>query len=289
MTATKSTITGALVALVFQLPGPPGGRSIEARCDEGQNVQDVINRAAIGTTITVFGICSENVAIPRSKTAVRVTGGSADAEIIGRVPTNPVVDVQATGVSIDNLTISGPAVAIPGEPRGVGISVLDGASARISHSLIRNNNASGVRVVAAGAVLMENEITANVLGQPVGSAGVELLYNSTVQLLDNHIEENNGTGLYARAQSQVVVLGGIIRNNRGDGVQLHQISHGEFSGAVVNENQGFGIRCFDSKLAGAGTAISLRSAMSLVMCSVHGFPHPGRQDRQALLARQDLP
>jgi hypothetical protein len=275
--AAKGTTASLLVALAVQVPGPPSGRSVEARCDEGQSLQDVINRASIGTAIRVFGVCNENVTIPRSKTALTLTGGSTDAELLGRIATSSVVDVQATGVSIENLRVSGPGVAFPGETRGVGISVLNGASAWISHSVISNNNASGVRVVAAEAVLTGTRITANILGGHPGSAGVEVLTNAVVQSLNNQIEDNNGTGLYARAQSHLVVSGGTIRRNRGDGVQLHQLSQGEFNQAAVNDNQGFGIRCFDSKLAGGqsgnGDFVANGNTAGNVQCPP--FPAPG--------------
>ena len=244
------------------MEGEDKRRNREVQCNQGQTVQQAVNKSKVGDIITVIGVCNENVLILSSKTGLTIKGGSNGAGITGLVSNQAVIDIRsATGITIQGLTISGPGTADGPDTDfgGAGIALFDGASANIFDCVVENNRVDGISINASQAVLTGNTIRNNNLRdlEPVG--GVQVVFNGSAKLFNNQIELNNRHGVILRAQSNAIFSGGTIQSTQGDGLAVRQMSLANLEGATIMiiNNTTFGIVCDnESRIIGVGFTAS---------------------------------
>jgi hypothetical protein len=94
----------------------------------GGSLQAAINASSAGATITVTGICNENISIPWDKTSLTLDGGGA-ATINALNSTLPTVTLLSRYASIKGLNITGGIT---------GIQVVRGATANIDGNIIQS-------------------------------------------------------------------------------------------------------------------------------------------------------
>lgn len=148
-------------------------------CDV-HSLQDAVDRAAEGATITVQGTCTGEVVIRKDR--VRIVGES------GATMQPPVDGVGFTilgdGVEISGLTFVGGAV---------GIDVFGGASAEIADNRFFDYTQAGIEVRAnSNAVIRDNYIRST--SAPL-ITGVNVIASASAQLERNTIENANGNGV----------------------------------------------------------------------------------------------
>ena len=144
-TEMKIQIAGrwlACVVLGAALVGAPAGaaaRSVD--CDEGDSIQDAIDRApAAGARrfeINVTGTCEERVVIRRDSVTIE-----GDATIVGTV-----LLFQATGVWLIDVTITGP---------GDGVVVAGSNSVRLTGVTLAGNDRFGLYIRSRGNVWLRS-------------------------------------------------------------------------------------------------------------------------------------
>lgn len=225
---------------------------VTVNCSQpNSSVQAEVDNATGLTVITISGVCVENVLIEIDRITLRgddVAPGTieaADANL-------PVVSVLgATGVAIDDLTLTGGRL---------GILAADGAFVKVANSIIENNTADGLRLVASDGELVDTVLENNgsrgilahqnsSLRMSGGSAsdndfrGVHLLYSSSAELANVQINSNANRGLVVATGSAATVADLTVNNNGDRGVWAWDHSTIEMNGGnEVTGNNSFGIR-----------------------------------------------
>ncbi|MDX1405876.1 MAG: right-handed parallel beta-helix repeat-containing protein [Woeseiaceae bacterium] len=159
-------------------------------CDV-HSLQDAVDRAAEGATITVQGTCTGGIVIRKDR--LRIVGESG-ATI--QVPADVVgILILGNGVEIRDLNIVGGRV---------GIDLFSAASAEISASNILQYTQAGIEVRAnSNATIVESYISS-----PGGAfAGINLLAGASAQLINTVIDHPGGLGLAIAATSSAFLAG----------------------------------------------------------------------------------
>jgi hypothetical protein len=222
-------------------------------------------------TITVSGVCNENVVIQSLDrlTLNAAPGASINDPSGGNLDVIDVVDSR--DVSINNFTISGGAL---------GVNCLDRSLCRINGNTIQGANTAGVGVFFSQAdvnggvirnnatgVTVINSSGAKVQGVAVQSngTGIEVRTDSLVNT-DATISGNSGTGLFLHDNATVNCLGCTVSNNGDHGVIVRQNSSVRFAGVTATGNAGGGVSLNEesSALFGSGGNVTGNLPVGLV-------------------------
>jgi hypothetical protein len=201
-----------------------------------QNIQTAIYAALDQDTISVSGICDENITFGSGRRYITLAG-SLGAEINAPNETLPAVVVRGDSITIRGFTISGgyDGVAVLKS----GYAIIDGntiksakrnaiwlqnsGTARIVNSTIRDNPGDGIRI-------SENS-----------SARIGILSPFDGPEQANTIENNGGNGITVLNSSSALIVGNTISENGGDGIRVARVSQADISYNTIEGNNGNGI------------------------------------------------
>ena len=249
-------------------------------CTQGGKLASALTlapRTTAGLTITINGTCVEAVdQVPGNATLQGASSG--DGLQAPAASSNPVLGISGAGVVLDNLTISGGAIAlwVHSGASAVGTNLeIEGSSIRnvfangvltLNSSTIENSNADGIDAFSGGIVFLNGgTVRNNTRGVSVGSGsyldalggaiisdntgGHGALVNGSLVVVAATIEGNSPDGVHPfNGGTALIAGGGVVRSNARDGVRVAGGSV-EVDGAVSN-NAGNGITILNS-----GTAI----------------------------------
>ena len=210
-------------------------------------LQNMLDDARAGTTLSVFGNCSENVIIRNEKQRITIDGNN-NATISGPNANAPTVNVRGKGILIQNFA------GITGGNSGIDVN--RGSNAVINSNTIHNTGGNGVIVdELAFAALINNTIQNN------PGAGVFIAENSTARIGFNADSEttvspntiqSNAIGVVVSNGSSARIIGNSIINNSADGVQVLRDSHSEIASNALNANGGDGIEVGENSFVQLG-------------------------------------
>jgi parallel beta-helix repeat protein len=190
--------------------------------------------------LNVRGTCREFVSITRDNVTLR---GDPSAELVAPTQTADLVIIEARGVTLENLTLTGGRY---------GLRNNHGFSLIISNCVIQDTSSDGFHGFVGDARLMKTTVRNS------GGAGVYLARGASAGVSDDsHIIGNAGAGILADRNSTVVVSASEIGGNGSNGVQLQNGSVGSISTSVIEGNG------TDDDKPGAGITISQSQASML--------------------------
>ncbi len=244
-------------------------------CDRGQKLAAALEHGDFRKPVVIKlrGTCREFVTIARDNVTLR---GDPAAELLAPAQNADLVIIEARGVTLDNLTLTGGRY---------GVRNNQGFSLIISHCVIQGTSSDGLRGFVGDARLMSTTV------RDAGGAGVYLSRGASAGISeDSHIVGNAGPGILADRNSTIVVSDSEISENGSNGVQLQNGSYGSVSGSSVERNG------TDVEKAGAGIAVSQAHAGMLgEWCSwgqclprLAGRPARQRHQRQQVLRCRGL-
>ena len=212
-----------------------GPKTISVSCSNA-SLQQALEGAASGDTVSVTGTCNENVLVRNDKVRVFLDGGGT-AVINGSDPSRPAIDIRGKAVSIQGLAITGGSN---------GIVVQRGANAVINNNMIDGTGGPGVLVnQQAFAVLTNNTIQNNAAeGVYVGEgSAAHIGFNSGIETTasSNTIQFNGGSGITIAGSSSARVVGNMIHNNGGDGVTVDSASQADLANNTIESNKSDGV------------------------------------------------
>ena len=258
---------GALMCIV---PSSGSAKNRKANCDKGKSLQKRIDKSNPGDTISVIGICKENVTISASKSDLVIFGEGANAGIQGQDPGLPTMEIRGRGITIRDLRFDGGRDGIVVLLGGMatilgntitdmalnGIAVVENAFADIGltgppsdltfDGNILTGNRVGILVFSvSGAKISDNTITNNQI------VGIEVDDGSSVRVgipFDGaegaNIITGNGTGsagITVSDSSSADIKGNTISGNTGDGVKISGGSSGMVIDNVIQKNTENGV------------------------------------------------
>ena len=231
---------------VVMLAGAQVPQKVTVDCP-GQSIQAAIDAAPVNLplTVTITGTCTQNVTIDRNDVTLQAPiGPGPGAGITAKDSGKPVIEVGGTGITLNNLTLTGGStglrldfgatvtsstgLTITGSTgNGVGLS---GADLDMFYATISNAGSSGV-AASSGSVAVLNSVTIT------GSAhdGVFARDGSTVIIGGSNdpaaggpsVIDGNGIGVVAQGHATVSISTTQVEKNTGvaglvskDGSQL---------------------------------------------------------------------
>jgi hypothetical protein len=234
-------------------------------------------RTTAGLTITIGGTCVEAVdQVPGNVTLQGASSG--DGLQAPAASSNPVLGISGTGVTLDNLMISGGAIAlwVHSGASAVGINLeIEGSSVRnvfangiitLNSSTVENSKGDGITALSGGIVFLNGgTVRSNSRGILIGSASyVDALGGAVISDNTGHgaddtgslsviaatIEGNGLDGIHvANGGNAFVANNGIVRSNARDGINVSS-GTARTAGGVISNNARYGVSVFYS-----GTAI----------------------------------
>jgi hypothetical protein len=205
--------------------------TIRVNCNAGQTVEQALQRARPGTTISITGTCRERVII----TTDRITlDGQRSAILDGRSNNPGTADGQpnpefdgvviidgVSGITLTGLTIqNGPGNGILGSHSAAfavrntavqdntvtGIVVSDNSTLELTDSTIQRNNAAGINVLNNSSVILKGAIS---ISNKHESGGVNVFGSSTMEIRGAQVQVNNNqaAGLVVGSGSQLAIFG----------------------------------------------------------------------------------
>jgi parallel beta-helix repeat protein len=238
--ARPAFITLSILFLSLTTLSPAEARAPrEVNCDEGETIQEQLDKAQIGDVIEVSGACSENILIVNSAITLRGVGG---ATLDGPDTTTPTIRVRGLNTRIEDFaSISGGSNVV---------HVQRGASADILNNVVENGASSGVLVnQSAYARVTGNTIKNN------GTQGVNVRQSASADILSNVIggdalSGNGLRGIQVSDAAEADIDDNTITNNGSDGIRIRRTSHIRLSEEgglgvpnLIEANGGRGVRC----------------------------------------------
>lgn len=232
----KWGIGSLLMFTLFIWMSPVIGAAQTVTCP-GDSLQDAIDAASAGDTITVTGTCAENVLIPLGKDELVLDGGGT-ATINGpNTTTYATVMVRAKGVTVKGFNITGGYD---------GIWVVFGGHARIEDNTIQGAARNGISVGAGSSAQIINntvqDCTSDGIAVNESSAGrIGVLSTFDTETYPNTIQNNGESGILVTRSSSALIVGNTISNNTLDGVRVVRASHADIANNTINDNQQNGV------------------------------------------------
>ena len=235
--------TAVVLSAIGVLPSAAAqSNTFTVDCSRGQKLATALAQGDFRKplVINVRGTCSEFVTITRDNVTLR---GDPAAELVAPTQDSDLVIIEAKGVTLENLTLTGGAY---------GVRNNQSFSLMITKCVIQGTRSDGVRGFVGDARLVETTV------QNAGGAGVYLSRGASAGISQNsRIVDNAGAGVLADRNSTVVVTATTISGNGSSGVQLQNGSYGSFGGSTISENGGVGLSVGpSSSTTVAGTTIS---------------------------------
>lgn len=211
-----------------------------------ESLQNAINGVIPGVTISVSGVCSENILMRNEKQRITIDGGGVTT-VNGLSNSSPTFNIRGKGILVQNFTITGGSI---------GIEVNRGSNAVINNNVIQNAAKSGVVVdQLAFSVITNNTIENN------PEAGILVDGSSTARIGFNHDTEttaspntiqNNAIGIGVMNRSSVRVVGNNISNNTVGGVMVIRDSQADLASNTISGNGGDGVRVEENSMVQFG-------------------------------------
>jgi len=229
-----------LLSVIGALPSASAqSNTFTVDCGLGQTIAKVMKLGDFRKplVINVRGTCKESVSITRDMVTLR---GDPTAELVAPAQNADLVIVEARGVNLENLTLTGGSY---------GVRNNHGFSLNISNCVIQGTRSDGFHGFVGDARLINTTV------QDAGGAGVYLTRGASAAISQNsQIVGNAGAGVLADRNSTVIVSGSTIGGNGSNGVQLQNGSNGSVSGSVIEGNG------TDDGKPGAGISVSQSQA-----------------------------
>ena len=210
-------------------------------------LQNAINLAAPGQTISVAGTCSENILIRNEKQRITIDGGCT-ATLSGPSSDSPAFNVRGKGILIQNFTITGGSH---------GVVVNRGSNAVLNNNVIQSTGGDGVKVEQLSFAVLTN----NTIGSHPGD-GISVEDNSTARIgfnLDsetsasaNTIQNNSGRGIKVGNGSHARAIGNTISGNGQEGIAVERDSSADIASNAIDNNQSHGIKVESNSLVMLG-------------------------------------
>ena len=179
MEKTKVLCSLIVFGLFFWiLPSTGGAATIYVNCDTGGVLQTAIDGAASGDTLSVTGICTENVNIRKSLTV----DGNDTAEIHGPDTTKSTVAITTSSITVKNFK------SIQGGSYGISVTTVFAAT--ITDNTIKNTGSSGILLVGNQRSTIDRNTIQNTNGN-----GVSVGQNSFAFIINNTITNNSAHGI----------------------------------------------------------------------------------------------
>jgi len=234
--------------------------TINVNCSTGGVLQTAIDGAASGDTISVNGICNENVDVDKSVVIDGKQLGIPTAEIHGPDTAQPTVKIRAGSVTIKNfhsiqggqdgiyVSVCGPTIlnnTVQNTGRD-GILVFAGTNPTINGNTIQTNTRYGIDLYANSfATIINNTITSNtsdgIAITETSAARIGFSSGSDTVASPNTITNNGGRGIYVYSSSNARIVGNTISGNAGEGVRVAKLSHADIANNTIDNNQQHGI------------------------------------------------
>jgi parallel beta-helix repeat protein len=210
--------------------GIPVPVAVTVDCSAGQSITNVLQTVSGSPlTITVSGVCSENVTITRND--VTLQGAAAGSGITGPDTTQDTVVIQgAQRVALDSLTVSGGYNGVTGN---------GGAAFTVQRSTIQNARNNGIVVRASSSASIDsNTVTGN------ASDGIQVRENSNATITNNTIQSNAIYGIQIRQASSALIgqtdagtaAGNLIEGHGRDGIRVYFVSSAHLYGNTIQHN-----------------------------------------------------
>jgi parallel beta-helix repeat protein len=223
----------AILLIFFLLPAAAQATDVTVVCP-GQSINAALSVIGTGPgTITVTGICTENVSIndARSITIVAPSPGGASvaggATIVGPLDSDAFDIFRSQGIFLRNLEIRG-TFSTTGNGGGSGVSIFDASEAHIIGCNIHDNQIVGVEAFTNSVVNLRDTI----IQSNTPNDGLDLFDNSTADVGTTTIQNNGdpvaGTVGVFVSRNSVVVFGGqtnLVQNNANIGIQARNLSN----------------------------------------------------------------
>jgi hypothetical protein len=260
---TKRTIARigflACTVLLAFYPTELQSQGLVVNCDSGGTIRGALASLKPGDTLTVSGVCNENVSIEAEVSRITLDGRGT-ATVQGTNPGVNVISIRGREITVKGFTITGGNIGIAFQRGGTG--VVDGNN-------IRANALDGILVAPeSSAVIINNTIENNAYGITVdenSSARIGWQVPTTLGL-PNTIQNNNVNGILVVHNSSARIIGATIRNNGGDGIRIHRASHADISDNNISGN------------VGSGIAISENSGVNLDLGRIQAVAQANRTD-----------
>jgi len=205
-------------------------RYIPVFCDQGHSIQDAVDKATEGATISVWGTCYEAVLVDKDR--LRFVGIEGHPTIAPPC-CSPAFQIISDGVQIEGINITGAVT---------GIAVTHGSKATIVNNVISGSYDSGIRVRDnSQAILVRNQITNS------GNYGILIRESSQARLSGNTVTGSNLAGVGVSEGASAPLAGNIITGNSIHGVSVQTNGTVNLQGGNnINGNGGFGVSCEES-------------------------------------------
>ena len=183
-------------------PGPPpggGGDEVTVDCGLGQSLQEALDDASVGSTISVTGTCDTGPFFVR-KDRTRLFGfGVGGATLSG-----PAGGSRLLGVEGDNVELRDLHVLADGFTFGV---ITSGTKILLRDIKIENAGSAGFRLGTGGsAVIRDSNFSGN-------GIGIGVLDTSAADIASSTVENNSNIGIFVVGNSKVVVASNTISDN----------------------------------------------------------------------------
>jgi nitrous oxidase accessory protein len=192
-----------------------------------ESIQEAINSASEGDEILVYpGTYYENLVVDKCLDLIGLKNPVIDAG--GDYAKGPGVTILADGIRMEGFTIRN-STNTAGDPlSGAGVLVRSNNNT-IKGNVFENNYRSGIKVLSG----YNNSITNNSVHS--NFEGILVSDSHGNKIAGNHINSNNGTGIFfTRSSEQNLVTDNIINNNS-QGVLLIDAGYND-----INKNAFFG-------------------------------------------------
>jgi parallel beta-helix repeat protein len=232
MTATVVALAGG---------GPVSGQDFERKvwqihCDAGETIGKALEKARPGDTLSVYGVCVENVEIPENVTRL-VLDGSGTATIRAADPAVDTIMIYGDDITVRGFTLTG------GRD---GVTLRGALNVVVEHNAIHGNGRIGVNVHRVSyALIVGNTIRDN------RSFGIVLMENASARIgfkettapspNPNVIEANGSDGIYVARSSNAWIAGNTIAGNARHGVYIEKSAQAEVMANTIDSNAGHGV------------------------------------------------
>ena len=192
-----------------------------------ESIQEAINSASEGDEILVYpGTYYENIVVDKCLDLIGLKNPVIDAG--GDYAKGPGVTILADGILMEGFTIRN-STNTAGDPlSGAGILVRSNNNT-IRGNILKNNYRSGIKVLIG----YNNSITNNSINS--NFEGILVSDSHRNKIAGNHINGNNGTGIFITRSSEKNLVTDNIINNNSQGVLLIDAGFNN-----INKNDFFG-------------------------------------------------
>jgi len=210
-------------------PGVPVPNSITVDCSNNQTISQALEiTPGKPLTITLVGICNENVEIVRDD--VTLIADPSGGTINGPDPTKDTVKVRASRTVMDGLTVTGGRngidvafgstqiqnCTVQNTGRN-GIVFYHGGNGSVDKCTVQNNVSHGIYIEAGSTTVTYSTISSNATGIKVNLGGsARIGITDRGEYAGNMIYNNQGTGVHIFAGASAFIGGNTITGNGTD-------------------------------------------------------------------------